>query len=376
MLIIPIPYTPLFASECEPGMDEATIAQLINERNGSALVEQLLANARPSDLFVENQGTDGLEKAIQKMVNQLFEGRSVESAPIVDDELTNVAAKFREGILAACETLAAGKSDEEAAAGAVKAASLSGGDSFYYFLLGAANSLEADGRFTSGLEASLMSVTNFPGMRLGIHHIPLIGNVYKKAPNKPVAGSFEITFSEIGSIDESEEGMTDSTNPFAAGGGFFRLNTGLDTYFSGGDAISGLGLRLGGGFSTQPSEAGDDVDTRARGYAGMVFRANYGQDDRGRQGKGEVFIGYAKDKFWKYETVIDDTTMPPTTMLVNETDRFVVEARMDVPQVFASEDVRLHARIFADLPASGDGPSDIRISLLLTVNLGAIFPIN
>jgi hypothetical protein len=96
----------------------------------------------------------------------------------------------------------------------------------------------------------------------------------------------------------------------------------------------------------------------------------------GRQGKGEVFIGYAKDKFWRYDRLIDDTSTPPTIMQINETDRIVVDARMDVPQVFESEDVRLHARVFADLPASGNGPSDVRISLLLTVNLGAFFPVN
>jgi len=46
---------------------------------------------------------------------------------------------------------------------------------------------------------------------------------------------------------------------------------------------------------------------------------------------------------------------------------------MDVPGFFSNDAVRLHTRFYADLPASGRGPSDIRISLLLNVDIGSVF---
>ncbi len=352
------------AADCEPTLEPTDLQGFVQPRNRAGLVNYLRAQVKASDAFREAVGTGGLHAAIDTLANEVM------NRDPADVDFAALAERLRLGMLEACVQLAQGASDDEAAKKAVRAARLSGGDSQYFALLGTANSLEGDGNFSSGLEASLMSVTHYP-----IAKLPILRN-WTNDSEKLLTGTFEITFSEIGNIDDEAGDMPDPTNPFAAGGGFFRLNTSGDIYFSGGNQVSGLGARVGGGFSTLPSEAEGDVDTRGRGYAGLVFRANYGKDPLGRQGKGEVFLGWAKDKFWRYDRVVDDTTMPPTLETVDETDRLIVDARMDVPQVFESEDVRIHARVFADIPASGNGPSDIRISLLLTVNLGAFFPVN
>lgn len=365
------------ALECDPKPTAGELANLAESRDSVGLAKHLFDTANLSGDFKAAHGEDRVKAAIDGLVSKYFEGRKAKDPKPSGVDAGETAASFREGILAACEAVKDGKSEEKVKKQALRAANLSGGDSEFVVLLGTVNSLEGDGNFSSGLEASFQSTTDFEAAKL-----PGIGRlgVYQ-GTERIITGTFEITFSEIGSIDDEEQtGMSAmsaaSQNPFAAGGGFFRLNTSADFYFADKGA-RGLGVRVGGGFSTQPSDSSDDdVDTRGRGYAGLVFRANYGVDEHGREGKGEVFLGLAKDKFWKFDRVVDDSVMPVVTERVDEAERIIVDARMDIPQVFESEDVRLHARLFADLPASGDGPSDIRISLLLTVNLGAFFPVN
>lgn len=365
------------ARDCDPKPVTGTLESMINTRDTVGMSTHLADMAGLSPEFVKAHGEDGVHGAIDSLVRKFFESRTA-ADDVSTAEAAALAERFREGIIEACDTIREGQSDEKAKKQAIRAANLSGGDSDFALLLGTANSLEGDGNFSAGLEASFQSTTDFVATTL-----PGIGRFYAPNSERVITGTFEITFSEIGSIDEDVDDTGGASppadsprNPFEAGGGFFRLNTSADFYFAPKGA-SGLGVRVGGGFSTQPSDnSDDDVDTRSRVYGGVVFRANYGADDRGREGKGEVFLGYAKDKFWKYDRIIDDSVMPALTERVNESGRLVVDARMDIPQVFESEDVRLHARLFADLPASGKGPSDIRVSLLLTVNLGAFFPVD
>jgi len=178
--------------------------------------------------------------------------------------------------------------------------------------------------------------------------------------------------SEIAESDETVE--TDPNNPFTAGGGFLRFGASLDPIYTKNNNTEGLGIRIGTGFSTLPSETESDVTATGRIFSGIVFKANYGQDEAGRNGRGEIFLGFAHDEFWKYtETSNGDTN---TSKRVDETSRVIVDGRLDLPGVFSSENVRLHANMFADLPTSGDGPSDIRISLLVTVDIGSIFQLN
>ena len=336
--------------------DLTKVQESVQGRNLGSLIEAVFSATDRSGEFKKAHGENDLKQAIEQIVKPTIDGRTEASPQFTADNAKALTDEWSPKITQWCEQIAGG-----ARPSAIK---LSGGDSKFYALLGTVNSLEGDGGFSSGLEASFWSETAFR-----------ITNMWPFSQitdqHRDVLGSFEIIYSEIGNIEEGNEGPPDVSNPFEAGGGFFRLNTSGDFFFSGGTRNSGLGFRLGGGLTTQPSEAENDVSTRARGYGGLVFRANYGDDPDGMNGKGELFLGYAKDKFWRYETV-DPMTM--ATTIVDETSRVIVDARMDVPGLFQSENVRMHARIFADVPASGDGPSDVRISLLLTVNLGAFFP--
>ena len=57
----------------------------------------------------------------------------------------------------------------------------------------------------------------------------------------------------------------------------------------------------------------------------------------------------------------------------DESERIVVDALLDIPAVFKSDDVRLAVRVYTDLPVSQEGPSDIRVSLLFSASLDKLF---
>ena len=356
------------AAECKPVIDSQVVRESIKYRDTDALIEHLAANAGESDIFEANQGKGGLKIVIDDLVAQLFESHTANDANMSAEHLKQIKGQLEQGIVVGCKRLAMGDSDDSATKEALKTSKLSGGDSQYYFLLGTSNSLQANGSFSSGLEVSLLSTTIYP-----VRQIPFSPVTWKRS-NKKVTGSVDLTYSEIGEIAESENGTTDPVNPFSAGGGFLRFSGSIDPYYTKNNNTEGLGFRIGVGFSTQPSEPDGDVSTKERIVLGVLFKANYGLDEAGRNGRGEIFIGYAYDRFWKYEETLNSSET--TTVNVNEVNRILVDGRLDLPGVFKSEEVRLHARLFADLPSSGLGPSDIRISILLTVDIGSLFQIN
>jgi hypothetical protein len=133
-----------------------------------------------------------------------------------------------------------------------------------------------------------------------------------------------------------------------------------------------FGIAAGAGFSSRADEDSTDRASLAERYfGGLVFQAEYGNDKEKQQERatGRVFIGYAADDYWEWQVTQPDGS----TAWRREHDRWIVDARLDTPSFFKSKDVKFSVRLFADGPASGDGPSDVRVSLLVSVDIGSVF---
>lgn len=160
-----------------------------------------------------------------------------------------------------------------------------------------------------------------------------------------------------------------SQNPFAAGGGMFRINVSADV-------VSGqgwVGLTSGVGLSTQPADTAEaEVDARRRWFTGLLFLADYGSSvENAEHLTGRLALGYADDKLWEWTQTVeqDGATIMRER---DESKRWFMDARVDGPGIFESNRVKLSLRLFVDHPKSGDGPTDIRVSLLITADLGSL----
>lgn len=349
------------------------------------------------DAFAINRHDD-LKRIVKGIVREMLDRDKV------------VLTDLNKGITAACTALQVENSQSFAAATAAgfKAAGLpapptysadfaTGGSddagSKFAFMTGVVNSLEADGSWKSAVEASFISRTQFSGPPLTSLEARradaaeqreeggasgLSFNPFKAVGEPRVFGRFEVTWSAIGKIDEEQSDTATTPNPFAAGGGILRVNLGPE--FVGGQGW--WGLTTGCGLTTQPDTEDDpadpednDVDARRRWYAGVLFLADYGSSkDNAERVTGRIAIGYTDDKFWEWkQTVGVAADGTPITMDRDESKRWFLDARIDGPGVFQSDSVKLSLRMYVDHPKSGDGPTDVRVSLLVTADLGLLF---
>ncbi|MBX2835896.1 MAG: hypothetical protein KTR35_03505 [Gammaproteobacteria bacterium] len=362
---------------CFPNYSYESIEPLLIQEDKVALRDYLIENHGPESDFSQstNSRLELNESMVRHIATELVIG-IFESLPFETNERTkfikshsrDITNDFFNGIRAACLEIMEGSSLRDIDASAKESTDLVGGNSDYYFYLGTSNSLTKDGDFDSGLEAALVSTSVYR-----YRNFPLLG---KSMPDsrKKLLGRVELVYAEIGQIDDDEVDSVDSTqlNPFAVGGGYLRFNMSVDPYFTQNNNTEGVGLRIGTGFSTHPFTESENIDTSARLFGGVVFKANYGNDQFGRKGKGEIFIGIARDNFWKYSQLSETAD----TLKINESDRVIIDGSLDLPGVFESKNVRLLTRFYSDIPASGDGPRNIRFSLIFTINIGKLFNLN
>jgi len=372
------------AGSVETADIDAALASASEEKSSADRILEVL-ESKFGEAYKGVRRSQAFRGLVADLVKELLE-RNLSSA--------DMAAKLTKSVGAACTKLEAGEDDGAAVNAAYDAAGLpspqggaslsaggNDGESQYLFFLGNVNSLEADGGWKASLEASFVSVTPFFGGRLlsrkEREDLAAFGPPADSPPSKVRGlGRFELTFSEIGKIEDGEAGQNQndgggSTNPFQAGGGILRANLGPDVMFG---ANGWFGITTGIGFTTRPSNAeGADVDVRRRIFAGLLFLANYGSaKDNEDRVTGRVAIGYANDKFWKWTDTIEEGGVTTTTAR-NESSRWFLDARIDGPGVFQSKNVKLSARLFVDHPQSDKGPTDVRVSLLITTDLGGLF---
>lgn len=168
-------------------------------------------------------------------------------------------------------------------------------------------------------------------------------------------GYSEISYQSINALEEASDaasGEVPANNVFASAGGYLRLNTGLQLHLT-----NWYGFQFGGGLSSLPNT--DNVTRmEPRGFAGLHFQTLFSDG-----ALAQFFIGGAYDEFWERE-VFDDPADPLGSTHVEEHfGRYNIDGLIFLPGQAAN--FHLAARLFADAPLDGEGPSDVRVSILV-----------
>jgi len=317
---------------------------------------------------------------------------------------SDFAKSMTVGLQAACEALRSGSDISSAlyTALAVGHFITVPSDSQYTFYIGSVQAMQAQGGFTSNVEASLISRTLFAGTRREKEDDRRLS-----VSQQPFDGVFELTYSKVGALvsptsalgSTTGSGSTTSTgsgtgsgssstpssgsgtgsgsgsgsattataspqpNPFTSSSGILRVNASLEKQVG-----SGFGVTAGAGFSTLPQSTGNSPQLQPRVFVAAEFLANYGVVDNADHVTGRVLLGYAHDKFWDTVAQAQAGVGTPAT-----SRRIFVDARIDSPGLLSSKSVKLSVRLFADGPASGHGPADVRISLLASTTFESLF---
>ncbi|HEX5715365.1 MAG TPA: hypothetical protein VF179_04350 [Thermoanaerobaculia bacterium] len=192
-----------------------------------------------------------------------------------------------------------------------------------------------------------------------------------------------VRYSAIGAVDEEEEtddddgngsGSTDDSeddefNPFESGGGVLETTVYI---VANNPRAPRLGMVLGWGLSSVPGTTGERLETRERAFIGLrnTFEAlNAGRiGDSLENTAGYIQAGLASDKLWEkveIEPASEDGTVP--AVFSDESDRYFFEGDIVLPRI-GTEWFRVNLRLFASVPRSGEGPSDLRISALGSID--------
>jgi hypothetical protein len=214
---------------------------------------------------------------------------------------------------------------------------------------------------------------------------------------------FSARYSAIGAIDDSEEMMEEMTgddngmmdddgtmepggmmepgdmmgdgseepmfNPFEAGGGTFEADLNIAFNLPN---LSRFAVVFGAGFSSVPKPSGMDLETRQRTFLGLrnsVEGYNAGKSaERLADSSGFLQIGFGTDDLWD-AVILEPASADGMTPAVisDESERYILEAQLDLPRL-GTQSTRIAVRLYASLPQSGDGPSDVRVSALASVN--------
>jgi hypothetical protein len=340
--------------------------------NGTALEADLLDSIKKADKL-----STSLQATLNTVANYLqtqLDKQSLNTSPEV------FAANLQAALRAACTTTN-NKGNLRAAEDAAFTAGQFGpatGSEFSLYL-GTVQSLQAQGGFTSNVEASLISRTLLYGSRLAKED-----STNLSLADEPLDGVFEITYSKIGALVKSTTsgtsgntgtgGTTGSTgsssssttpNPFTTSAGILRVNGSIQKQFG-----LGLGMVVGAGLTTLPQTSGSSSEARPREFVAGEFLADYGAQDNADHATGRVLIGVAEDKFWE---AVGASTAASATPTPSEPRRLFLDGRIDSPGLLKSKSVKLSVRVYVDTPLSGHGPSDISISLLVSTTLESLF---
>lgn len=118
-----------------------------------------------------------------------------------------------------------------------------------------------------------------------------------------------------------------------------------------------LNLVFGAGFTTLRDDNGllGERTTEERIFiGGRIYNSDLGEDE-------EAFIGLsmARDYYWAHR--------------YHTPNRWVVDARYQFAKLVDSDKAGLSARLYADVPMNGSGPSDISIAILAHAEFDALF---
>lgn len=169
-------------------------------------------------------------------------------------------------------------------------------------------------------------------------------------------GYTDISYQSISALEATDDAAQPDENVFASAGGYWRFNGGMQVH-----PWDWIGLQTGVGLSSLPN-ATDRTRLEPRASAGLHFQTLYGDGALGR-----VFLGYAYDEFWERE-VFNDPANPAAGRRVEEHfHRYNLDALFMLP--FSAYKIHMGARMSADAPIDGEGPSDARFSILFYYDL-------
>jgi hypothetical protein len=205
-------------------------------------------------------------------------------------------------------------------------------------------------------------------------------------------GDVNIRYSAIGAVGEdpgdsgdAEEdsdppaggngGNDQNFNPFEEGGGVFETNiSGIVRS----PRVPWLGLAVGVGLSSVPGEANSRLETRERTFGAVRISAqgyNAGEPaETLGNSLGFIQAGYAQNDLWErveLEPASEDGSR--NAVFSDESKRWFLEGELELPRV-GTDWARLLLRLFVSVPKSGNGPSDIRASALISVDPRKWFP--
>jgi len=207
------------------------------------------------------------------------------------------------------------------------------------------------------------------------------------------SGVVDIRYSGLPALEEETSGSTDgggdvqtlqentpAFNPFASSGGLLRGDVYGVVYpscvkalkpFHRGICTPAFGILAGVGLSSVQSDDKQGAYTRSRWFAGLrVQVSGYNAAERASSlgtTRGYVQFGYAYDDRWQWtELASGSAEQDPEYVQRSEKGRLFLEGQLELPQV-GTQWLRLLVRLYADLPSSKKGPSDIRVSALASI---------
>lgn len=239
----------------------------------------------------------------------------------------------------------------------------------YGLYVGSAFSLEGDGSWSPGAEVMLRfenqatsdalfcprkvfiwcrRFTEISYQQLGAIDTDAVDAAVTNASNSSQdnAGLLGIVQTQSQNLSVSAE---ETGNPFIKGGGYFRINTGAKWHFQ-----DWMGLALGAGLSSVPDTKTSPTKLKGRVFGGVSAMTMYSDG-----ALSQVFVGVAHDRFWERAIINRDGERE----VEENYGRLVVDGLFMIPGL-QPKGFNIVGRLYGDMPLSGRGPSELRISLL------------
>ncbi|WP_273457328.1 hypothetical protein [Nevskia ramosa] len=157
-------------------------------------------------------------------------------------------------------------------------------------------------------------------------------------------------------------------NQFGSDKGIFRFNAGASTELRGHYSFA-----VSAGLNAIPNESEGFLESLRERYTATILSRTFLTDGT----YSRVSAGVAYDKSWRYYNKVPETT-PPTDVTQADQREAYSRAIVDVeillpPQFLASVATSGALRLGLDTPLSGNGPSEVRMSVLMYVDFNSFF---
>lgn len=162
---------------------------------------------------------------------------------------------------------------------------------------------------------------------------------------------------------------------FLSDKGYIKFNTGVSFNLWGNNGAAYSAITVTGGLSTIPGNGGDFPEAlRPKVAVGLVRRTFLTDGIYAR-----FSLGVAHDEYWR--TDVTETVVPATattaaqltTRRINSYERGTIEANVLLPATTGGGKFSAALRLLLDTPLDGKGPSEVRLSLLASMNFNDVF---